>query len=228
MTSREKAAKRDEPGRERLTRDKIVRAALRIMDEEGLEAVTMRRVAKEVGVEAMSLYNHVKDKDDILDGVCSCVMQDFQLPDDGSDAYGAGRAVAHEWRRILKAHPNVMALLAERQRPLSETEALMPMEVALRVLRQMGLTERDTVKAFHVMGGYIMGFVMMEVGQMFSAANSRADGASAEQLTQRFPKERFPALAAAIPLMADCDPDEQFEFGLDLLLAGLASRLSAH
>jgi AcrR family transcriptional regulator len=67
--------------REKLNRDRIVDAALGIMDREGLDAVTMRRVAREVGVEAMSLYHHVADKDDLLDGVCARVMTDFRIPE---------------------------------------------------------------------------------------------------------------------------------------------------
>ena len=75
-----RAGKTGVPARERLTRDRVVAAALRIMDDEGLDAVTMRRIAREVGVEAMSLYHHVRDKDDLLDGVCAMVMPRLPLP----------------------------------------------------------------------------------------------------------------------------------------------------
>ncbi len=216
------------PVRGRLTKDKIIQAAMKIMDEEGLDAVTMRRVAREVGVEAMSLYNHVRDKEDLLDGVCSCVMRDFQLPEDQADLYASARDIAHEWRRILKSHPNVMSLFAERQKPLSDPKALIPIEIALEILGRLGLNQLDTVKAFHVFGGYIMGFVMMEVGQMFGSSAFRGDTPSARELARSLPVDEFPALAASLAIMADCDPDEQFDFGLDLLLAGLQSQLSAH
>ena len=71
--------------RERLTRQRIIGAALHVMDTEGLEAVSMRRIAREVGVEAMSLYHHVRDKEDVLDGICEAVMGEFEYPDSAGD-----------------------------------------------------------------------------------------------------------------------------------------------
>ena len=87
--------------RERLSRDRVVEAALAIMDAEGLDAVTMRRVARDVGVEAMSLYHYVQDKDDLLDGVCARVMQDFRYPDEDRPWIEVARDGAREWRRVL-------------------------------------------------------------------------------------------------------------------------------
>ena len=90
--------------REPLTRGRVVEAALRVMDEEGLEAVSMRRIAREVGVEAMSLYHHVEDKEDLLDGICERVMAGFEFP--GPSRTGRRTAgEARAWRRLLKAHP---------------------------------------------------------------------------------------------------------------------------
>src|SRR5437773_696462 len=80
--------------REKLTRERIVEAALQVMDAEGLEAVSMRRVAREVGVEAMSLYHYVKDKDDLLAGICDRVMADFEFPDDTGEWNDRARAGA--------------------------------------------------------------------------------------------------------------------------------------
>lgn len=225
------------PVRERLTRERIVEAALRIMDEEGLDAVSMRRVAREVGVEAMSLYHHVRDKEDLLDGVCALVMRDFRFPDEDRPWIEVARDGAREWRRVLRDHPNVIALWADRQRPMTDLESLMPMEFALRVIGRAGIDEREGVLVFNVLGGYIMGVVMMEVGAMFSAGTARGgkavdlnavhsklpDGAFAQFL----PPERLPCIIAALPHLAECDPDEQFEFGLDLLLAGIQARVVA-
>src|SRR5881392_2982848 len=96
-----------------LTRQRITDAALRLMDAEGLDAVSMRRVAREVGVEAMSLYNHVRDKDDLLQGVCERIMSSYELPTGGGDWLDRAKAGAREWRRLLQAHPDVMRLFAE-------------------------------------------------------------------------------------------------------------------
>ena len=160
--------------RERLTRDRVVDAALRIMDEEGLDAVTMRRVAREVGVEAMSLYHYVQDKEDLLDGICTQVMKDFRFPNEDRPWNEVARDGAREWRRVLRQHPNVMAVWADRQRPMTDLEGLMPMEFALRVIGRAGMDAREGVQVFNVLGGYIMGVVMMEVGAMFSGGSPPA------------------------------------------------------
>src|SRR3970040_1197614 len=87
--------------RERLTRERVVEAALRVMDAEGLEAVSMRRLAREGGVEAMSLYNHVRDKDDLIDAICVRVMQDFRFGDPDAPWLERAGFAAREWRRVL-------------------------------------------------------------------------------------------------------------------------------
>src|SRR5215831_2959266 len=106
------------PRRQPLTRQRIVRAALGIMDEEGLQAVTMRRIGRALGVEAMSLYNHVRDKEEILDSICEEVLSEFQVPDAG-DWREAIRAGAGEYRRLLLAHPRVITLMTARKGPVT-------------------------------------------------------------------------------------------------------------
>lgn len=220
-----------EAPRERLSRDRVVEAALRIMDDEGLDAVTMRRVAREVGVEAMSLYHHVRDKEDLLDAICSLVMQEFRFPDEDRPWVEVARDGAREWRRVLRDHPNVMAVWAERQQPMTDLEAFLPMEFALRVISRAGIDERAAVQVFNVIGGYIMGVVMMEVGAMFSASTTRGDRSvdlhgkpGAADIPPMLPADRLPYLVASLPYLADCDPDEQFEYGLDLLLTGIQAK----
>jgi AcrR family transcriptional regulator len=222
-----KTARRPVAAREPLSRERVVEAALRIMDEEGLDAVSMRRIAREVGVEAMSLYHHVRDKEDLLDAICARVMQEFRFPDEDRPWIDVARDGAREWRRVLRDHPNVMAVWADRQRPMTDLEALMPMEFALRVIGRAGLDERASVQVFNVIGGYIMGVVMMEVGAMFSAGTTRGGetidvhGALGSEVPASLPLDRLPHLMASLPYLAECDPDEQFGFGLELLLAGI-------
>jgi AcrR family transcriptional regulator len=207
--------------REPLTREQIVDAARRVMDAEGLEAVSMRRVAREVGVEAMSLYNHVRDKEDLLDGVVERIMAEFHFPEEpGGDWPAYGRALARGWRAVLKAHPNVMTLFAHRHKPMRSTTSMRPMEEALHTLRQMGLSVEESARAFQVIGGYIMGYVMMESGQMFTPG----DDGDPQALARQIPVDELPCVAAALPYMAECDVDAQFEFGLDLMLDGLLAR----
>src|SRR4026209_2419415 len=196
--------------RERLTRERVIDAGLRVMDAEGLEAVSMRRVAREVGVEAMSLYNHVRDKDDLLQGICDRVMGDFVFPEPTEDWAELCKAGARSWRNVLQAHPDVMRLFAETHGPSPVSPgALLPTEFALRLLREGGLSDRDTVQAFHALGGYIQGFVMMEGG---SIHKSEGAGGVFDTSSDLDP-EAFPALYAVSRYFADCSADEQFEFG---------------
>ena len=100
--------------RERLTRERVIDAALGVMDSEGLEAVSMRRVAREVGVEAMSLYNHVRDKEDLLAGIQQRVFSEFAFDADPDDPYGNGVRVAHAWRDLMRTHPALIEIMAEK------------------------------------------------------------------------------------------------------------------
>jgi AcrR family transcriptional regulator len=212
--------------RERLTRDRIVEAALRVMDSEGLDALSMRRVAREVGAEAMSLYHHVRDKDDLLRGVCDRVMASFEFPRNEGDWASRCRAAARAWRRLLQAHPDLMRLFAETHGPdPTSAESLRPTEFALALIREAGLSDRDTVQAFHAFGGYIQGFAMMEGGSIKGADHD--DRSAAEALEAGISPEEFPVLSAVGRYFAECDADEQFEFGLDLMIRGLRSRVAA-
>jgi AcrR family transcriptional regulator len=211
--------------REPLTRDRIVEAALRLMDEEGLEVVTMRRIGRELGVEAMSLYNHVEDKHDILEGICERVMAEFEFPEPAPEWAETARRAARSWRRLLKKHPDVMRLFAEQRGPVRSVDSMRPMEFALRLFREVGLSDRDTAQAFHAFGGYIQGFVIMEMGSI-SGGTTPGQLERHKEITAELPEE-FAALRAVDPYFAECLPDEQFEFGLDLLIRGVLERVRA-
>jgi TetR/AcrR family tetracycline transcriptional repressor len=203
-----------------LSRERIVDAALRVMDEEGLEGVSMRRVAREVGVEAMSLYHHVRDKDDLLQGICGRVMSSYEFPDEKGSWVERAKAGARAWRRLLQQHPDVMRLFAVTHGPSPmSAESLHPTEFALRLLKESGLSDRDSVQAFHMFGGYIQGFVMMEGGSI------KPDRAVAD--VAEIDADSFPTIAAVSTHWGDCDPDQQFEFGLDVLIRGLQAKVEA-
>ncbi|HET7237319.1 MAG TPA: TetR/AcrR family transcriptional regulator C-terminal domain-containing protein [Actinomycetota bacterium] len=211
--------------REPLTRERIVETALRVMDAEGLEAVTMRRIGRELGVEAMSLYNHVEDKESILDGICELVMSEFEFPDPAEDWAESCRRAARAWRQLLKQHPDVMRLFAEARGPVRSVDSMRPTEFALRLLRASGLSDRDTAQAFHAFGGYIQGFVIMEMGSI-AGGTDEAQLKVHEELAAALPEE-FSTLRDVSPYFAECGADEQFEFGLDLLIRGVLERVRA-
>lgn len=212
--------------REPLTRERIVRAALRIMDEEGLGSVTMRHVGRELGVEAMSLYNHVRDKEDILDGLTELVMGGFEIPVRTGDWQTDVREMAREWRRLLGLHPAVMQLLAERHKPLEGMETFRPMEAVLEIFHAVGLGPRESVQALNAFGGYIMGFVIMEQGLM--PGHDPLEHAHAhDEVIEALQGAGLPRLLECFQYFAECPTDEQFEFGLDLMIDGLRTRAAA-
>ncbi len=216
------------PKREPLTRERIIEAALNIMDDEGLEAVTMRRIGRELGVEAMSLYNHVEDKDDILDGVARMVMGKFRTLEPSDDWRADAREAAHEWRRVLLIHPSVIRLFAERNKPIEDADGVRPMETALDIIRRAGVSVRDAVQAFHAFGGYIMGFVMMEHGLMLAPEQPDPDQILAQQrLAAMLDVGDFPRMLEALPYFMECSSDQQFEYGLDLMIRGLEAKAAA-
>jgi AcrR family transcriptional regulator len=204
-----------------LSRDRVVRAALRVMDEEGLEAVTMRRIGRELGVEAMSLYNHVRDKEDLFQGVIEAVLAEFRFEPTGEDWLTQAKTAAGEWRRLLRAHPNVVHLMLENKHPLLSPEALRPMEIAFELLHRAGLSDRDAVSAFQAIGAFIFGHVMMEVGNV-APGPTELDGRSAEEL-RRTLAPAFPHFAELLPAFLECDRDATFDLGLEALLTGVRS-----
>ncbi|MFL5767139.1 MAG: TetR/AcrR family transcriptional regulator [Actinomycetota bacterium] len=209
-----------------LSRERILHAAVEVMDAEGIEAVTMRRIGRELGVEAMSLYNHVEDKASILDGICEVVMAEFVFPPETDDWEELARAGARAWRNLLRSHPNVIALFAERKHPMTSVAALRPMEFALDVFKRTGLSDDEVVRTFRVFGGYIMGFVLMEQGKMMSGVGDAQTPAPAD-VAALLDSNEVPSFVSLLPQLVNCNTDENFDFGLELLIAGIRSRIAA-
>lgn len=209
--------------RVKLTRDRVIDAALRIMDEEGLDAVSMRRVGRELGVEAMSLYHHVRDKEDLLRGIRERVLCEFLDPGADGDWEVRARRAARSWREILRSHPNIMTLISGSKRFDMTPVSVRPTETALRLLREVGLPEDDAVKAFCALGGFIVGFVMFEIGVMRTAGPADQQP-TPEGLVPALSAEEFPCFLSSLPYLMQGDIDQRFEYGLDVLIAGILAK----
>ena len=188
----------DRTPREPLTRVRVVAAALALVDRDGLEGLSMRRLAGEVGVEAMSLYHHVRDKADVLDALVGAVLDEIVLP-----TSGAGRDRAHqligEMRRVVRAHPHVHTLVVDRAfRSPSVRE---PAACLLEALGELGLGDDDRVAAFWTLLAYLSGSLSCELADLAA------------------PTPEGPGLPADL---FDIDMDEQFERGLRLVLDAVA------
>jgi AcrR family transcriptional regulator len=209
--------------REPLTRARILEVATRVMDADGLEAVTMRRLGRELGVEAMSLYNHVPSKEALLSGILETVIGQFELPRHDGDWLERLRDLALAYRRLLLAHPNVLSLFAEHRH--LDPDCLRPIELTLDALRSGGLSVEETNAAYHMLVGYVQGHVMLEIAGLMAGDPSPEHAAEHEAFLRMLPADRFPRMAEMLPHLKGCDHEAEFELGLGVLLAGLDAKL---
>jgi AcrR family transcriptional regulator len=215
------AAKAGAASRQPLTRRRVLEAALAFIDAHGLVGLSMRKLGAELGVEAMSLYNHVEHKAALLDGVVELVLGEIELPGpEVGDWRERLRVGLHSLRRVAKAHPNVIMLLMTRN--VRTAPALAPIELALELLCSAGLDDTTAVYAFHTLTGYVFGCVLHEVSGPFG---NREEAAHLAAAYRALPADQFPRVVALAPLACTRDADAEFDFGLEAVLAGLQAHL---
>ena len=200
-----------------LTRERVLRAALAFADERGLEELSMRKLAQEVGVEAMSLYNHVENKDDIVNGIVGLVVDEIEPPT-GSDWKAALRRSAISAHEALSGHRWAAKVWMSAG---SGRDRMGHAEAALRCLREAGFSRDLTYHAFHVWQGYALGFTLQELN--FPHDREELKQMAAKFLSD-FPTDEYPYLAEHIEQHVEPPLSEHqgaFEFGLDLILHSL-------
>lgn len=209
------------PGRAPLSRPAVLAAALRIVDEHGIEALSMRRLGKELGVEAMSLYNHVPNKAALLDGLIEQVINEIEAPPPDAPWEDQVRAMAHSYRRLAHAHPHVVPLIA--MRPFNTITALRPVERAFGMFRAAGFDEAESLHAFRTLAGFATGYTLAETGGFFG--ETIPDDATEVVGGSDLDPAQFPNLIGMLPTIANCDHDAEFEFALDVIIEGLRTKL---
>jgi TetR/AcrR family tetracycline transcriptional repressor len=219
MDTRTDPPRRGRPrrGQEPLSRPRIVDAAMALAEAEGVDRLTMRGVAKRLGVDAMSLYNHVTSRDALLDAITEAVLAGLRLPAPGGDLEADVRAVAHAFRRAALRHPRCATLVLTRQ--LDAPAALEPTEAVLAVLDRAGFPPDRAVHALRTALAFLVGSLVREVsaGPVFSGADAEGTGRREAELRA----SGLPHVVAAAPDLAICDHDEEFEFGVTALVAAL-------
>ncbi|MFE5857523.1 TetR/AcrR family transcriptional regulator [Streptomyces sp. NPDC056500] len=212
--------RRTKPKRAGLNRERVVTAAIALADEKGQAGVTMRALAATLGVEAMSLYNHVRGRDDILDGMVDAVFGQIDLPSSTTDWKAVMRHGARSARAVLRAHAWAVGLMDSRSRPGPAT--LRHHDAVLGALRAGGFSITMAARAVTVIDSYVYGFVLQELSLPFTSDSERDDVAVG--ILRALPTDTHPHLAELITaqsLRPGYDYAEEFEFGLSLILDAL-------
>jgi AcrR family transcriptional regulator len=218
MASRSGASRR---ARTPLSREKVLLAAVALADESGIAALSMRKLGEALGVEAMSLYNHVANKDQLLDGMVDLVFGEIELPAGGSEWKSAMRERAESARRALGRHPWAITLMSTRTSPGPAT--LRHHDAVIGSLRAGGFSIAMTAHAFSAIDSYVYGFALQEATLPMGDTEEETAEVATMMMAQ-VPTDEFPHLTEFTIghiLKPGYDYGEEFGFGLDLILDGL-------
>jgi AcrR family transcriptional regulator len=218
-------ATQTDPRRAPLTRERVLAAAIDLADRDGIASLSMRKLAQELGVEAMSLYHHVANKDAILDGLIDLVFGEIDLPVGEADWKAAMRRRAISAREVLRRHPWATGLMESRSTPGPAT--LRHHDAVLGILRNAGFPLELAAHAYSLLDSYIYGFALQETSLPFSTPEETAEVAQA--MMAEFPAGAYPHLteiAVEHVLQPGYSYASEYLFGLDLILDGL-ERLAA-
>ncbi|HEV2758795.1 MAG TPA: TetR/AcrR family transcriptional regulator C-terminal domain-containing protein [Acidimicrobiales bacterium] len=203
-----------------LNRERVLRAAVAFADESGIGSLTMRKFGESLGVEAMSLYKHVANKDELLDGMVDIVFSEIDLPSGTTGWKAEMRQRSVSARQALSRHRWAIGLMESRTSPGPAT--LRHHDAAIGALRGAGFSIAMAAHALSVLDSYIYGFALQEAGLPFHTAEETAE--VAQMILAQFPSEEYPHLVELTVehvLQPGYDYGNEFEFGLDLILDGL-------
>jgi AcrR family transcriptional regulator len=208
-----------------LTKQRVLRAAVALADRDGVRSLSMRKLAQELGVEAMSLYHHVANKNDILDGIVDVVFSEIDLPSGDADWKAAMRRRAISAREALMRHPWATGLMESRSTPGPAT--LRHHDAVLGILRTAGFSVELAAHAFSVLDSYIYGFALQEANLPFQTSEELA--AMADTILENLPTDEYPYLTELTVehvLQPGYAYRNEYLFGLELILDGLERALA--
>jgi len=203
-----------------LSRDRVLRAAVALADAGGISSVSMRKLGEALGVEAMSLYNHVASKGDLLDGMIDTVFSEIDLPSGDGDWRTGMRRRAISARQVLRRHRWAIGLMESRTSPGPAT--LRHHDAVLGCLRRAGFPVGLTAHAYSLLDSYIYGFALQEASLPFGTGEEAAR--VAEEISGQFASGQYPYLtemAMEHVVQPGYDYGDEFETGLDLILDAL-------
>jgi AcrR family transcriptional regulator len=204
-----------------LSRERVLRAALDMADGDGLDALTMRALGQALGVEAMSLYNYIADKDDLLAGIVELVLSEFVLAHTVEDWRSDMRATAVSAHEALLRHPWATRLVLSPTSARMISARMAYIESILARLRDAGFTPEAASRGYHALDSHILGFTIWQLGHALPAD---APPDFNDMLMRQLDPDTFPYLmehAGVHMKESDGEEEGEFEFGLDLILEGL-------
>ncbi len=206
-----------------LTRKLIIGAAMELIEQDGVDAVSMQRLASELGCGVVSLYHHVPSRSALLDGVADAVMSGIAVTSvPGTDWQEQVRAQARAFRQIARAHPRCAMVVVSR--PASSAAIVRPAEEALATLRAAGFGRAEAVRIVRAFVAYIVGSVLPAAPVSPGLAVGDDDG---DLRRPRLRPAEFPQVTDLAPELSSSDHEADFEFGLDLLIRAVAARQPA-
>jgi AcrR family transcriptional regulator len=203
-----------------LSRERVLRAAVAFADQSGIGSLSMRKLGETLGVEAMSLYNHVANKDELLDGMVDLVFSEIGLPSAGADWRTTMRQRAVSARQALSRHPWAIGLMESRTTPGPAT--LRHHDAVIGSLRESGFSIAMAAHAYAVLDSYVYGFALQEASMPFHTAEETEE--VVQMILKQMPRDEYPhltELAVEHVLRPGYDYGDEYEFGLDLILDGL-------
>ena len=217
------------PNRPRLTRREVLATALRLIDEEGVDALTMRRLGRALDRDPMRLYRFAASKDALLDGVVELVLEELEVPSSAPPQTWSDvlRATAHRYRQIAVRHPHVVPLLVTRPlatplglRPLG---TLRPLEALLELLVAAGFAPHGALHAYRLYMGFLQGHVLTELQERVHDPDET--DALLRLGLYRLPPREFPRLRSLATALTEFDGAKELDEGLDIVLGGLRRQL---
>jgi AcrR family transcriptional regulator len=215
--------------RQFLTREQIVREALRLLDDVGFDGLTTRRLAERLGIQSASLYNHMRDKHELLTLLANAICQEVSPPPANTPWRAQLESIGRDYRRVLLRHRDAARVLLATL-PLGPDRLLL-IERVLAVLRSAGFSPTQAADAANVFNTFVTGFVQDETR---AVPRTEQLNLSLDQLNEKvrqsfklLPPDRYPSLVALADELVDTDMDRQFTFGLTALLSGLEAARAA-
>ena len=214
--------------KQRLSRELVLAKALEVVDADGLDALTMRRLGQELGRDPMSLYRYAENRAALLDGVTELVLNELTFHPQDPDWKAQLRQIAHDLRRLALQHPNVVPLLVTRPlstplglRPLG---TLRPLEQILSLLIGAGFSPADALHVYRAYYGFLYGHILNELQEF--VVDPEENEALLRLGLHRLPAKEFPRLRALAPALAEYDGSAELDQGVTILLSGLEAQLS--